>query len=109
MDKELHQADVATFFGVTEICVTNWENGRGEPQVRYMPKVVAFLGVDPYLSNLETFGGRLKYYRQRQGLSHKGISRLIGVDAATISAWENGENNPLGKHIKILQDILEIT
>ena len=108
MDKEMLQAEVATIIGVTEICVTNWENGRGEPQIRYMPQIISFLGYVPILPSLETFGERIKFYRQQKGLSHKRFAKLIGVDAGTISLWENGKNQPLGKHLKTLNDTIII-
>ncbi|HVX52568.1 MAG TPA: helix-turn-helix transcriptional regulator [Chitinophagaceae bacterium] len=106
MDKGLLQAEVAAVLGVTEQCVTNWENGNGEPQIRYMPQIISFLGYYPLLSDLEIFGNKIKFYRQEKGLSHKRFAKLIGVDAGTISSWENGKNRPLRKHLKTLEDIM---
>ena len=43
----LPQREVAARLGTVRISVLNWENNHAEPQVRFMPAILAFLGYDP--------------------------------------------------------------
>jgi DNA-binding XRE family transcriptional regulator len=42
-DLKLLQKEVATLIGVTEDCITNWENNRFKPQKRYLHAINLFL------------------------------------------------------------------
>ncbi|WP_457129299.1 helix-turn-helix domain-containing protein [Mucilaginibacter sp. HD30] len=44
----LLQKDVAEIVGVTEECVTGWENGRSSPQIHIYPAISVFLGYYPF-------------------------------------------------------------
>ena len=102
---QLLQADVAKIFDVCEDSVTGWENERSVPQIQYYPKLIDFLGYNPFPVDTETLGGRIKKYRFEQGLSHKKLGEKIGVDASTIGAWEENEHVPNRKKMKILKQI----
>ena len=99
----LSQADVAKIFEVCEDSITGWENGRSIPQIQYYPKLIEFLGYNPFPIKTDTLGGRIKKYRIENGLSHKKLGEKIGVDASTISAWEENEHIPNAKKMKILE------
>jgi transcriptional regulator with XRE-family HTH domain len=55
MDLGLRQSDVAERIGVGTPTVNYWENGHFNPEVRYVPKIVAFLGYDPFGPRLPRF------------------------------------------------------
>lgn len=44
LDRGLTQEQVSVAFGVTECSVTNWELCRTEPEIRYYPKIIEFIG-----------------------------------------------------------------
>lgn len=90
IDRKLLQKDVAEIIGVSEDCVCNWEKGRAEPQIHFMPYIIAFLDYMPIAIDTLTIGGRIKEYLIRHGLSHKKVGKLLGVDATTVRAWEGG-------------------
>lgn len=104
----LLQKDIAQLVGVTEDCVTLWENNQSEVRVSNMPKVIQFLGYIPIAINTSTIGGRIKMYRICNGLSHKKFGKLISVDATTVGAWENGCQKPLKQHLKQLDMLFAI-
>jgi len=54
---------------------------------------------------LESMPGKIKRYRIVNGLSHKNMGKLLGVDASTIGSWERNKNSPQGK---ILKNLLEL-
>ena len=43
------QSDLAKRLGVHRGSIQNWERGVGEPALRHVPKIVEFLGYDPFL------------------------------------------------------------
>ncbi|MGV3598251.1 MAG: helix-turn-helix domain-containing protein [Bacteroidota bacterium] len=47
MDRNLMQKDVAKLIGVSEDCITYWENGRSNPQIRFTQNIIMFLGYIP--------------------------------------------------------------
>jgi DNA-binding XRE family transcriptional regulator len=53
----LHQKDVAKIIGVTTSSVWNWEHGL-EPELRYQPQIITFLGVNPTPRFCRTMNGR---------------------------------------------------
>jgi DNA-binding XRE family transcriptional regulator len=91
---------------VTDDCITNWENERCEPQIKYIPAIISFLGYNPFLYNLETIGGRIKYYRQIKGLNLSKMGILIDVDPSTLGSWEKNENIPSKKSQRKLNTLL---
>jgi transcriptional regulator with XRE-family HTH domain len=47
LDLGLLQRDVALRLGVSKSAVMNWERGRTEPMIRFLPAIIRFLGYDP--------------------------------------------------------------
>ena len=84
------QKEVAIKIGVSEDCITNWENERSIPQIQFYPKIVLFLEYNPFEFGNKTFGEKIKAYRLKNGLSHKRLGKIFKVDASTIGAWESG-------------------
>jgi DNA-binding XRE family transcriptional regulator len=90
----LFQKDIAKIFNVSEDTVTNWENNRVQPQIQFYPILIDFLGYFPFTIDTTTVAGKLKEYRYRNGLSQKKLGKILGVDATTVGAWENGTTIP---------------
>jgi hypothetical protein len=62
----------------------NWEKGRAEAEVRFIPAILRFLGYDPR-PEPRTFGERLRAARERAGLSERALARQLGLDPGTLS------------------------
>ena len=45
--RQLLQRDVAERIGITQSCVWNWEANGSQPDFRYKPALIAFLGYNP--------------------------------------------------------------
>lgn len=97
LDLGLLQQEVAEQLGVTEATIVNWELNHTSPEIRYTPRIIAFLGYDPSDIQAETLGQRLIVYRQKMGLSQKKLARQLGVDPATLGRWERGKGLPSPK------------
>ncbi len=94
LELKLLQRDVAAQIGADESSIFNWEANRGQPQLRYMPAVIGFLGYNP-LPKATDLAGRLVRHRTSLGLTQKQAAQQIGVDPSTLARWERGEREPV--------------
>lgn len=110
MDLGLLQKDVAEIIGTRSVeSITNWENGHSEPQIHYLPSVIKLLGYIPVKVYLDTFGGQVRAFRILNGLSHKAMGSKVGVDASTVSSWENNVFLPHRSKLDELKKLMELT
>jgi transcriptional regulator with XRE-family HTH domain len=84
----LRQMDVAMRIGAQKDTIRNWEMGRTEPEVRFIPAVMQFLGYDP-ISTPYTSGQDIRGSRLRLGLSQKRLAALAGVDEGSVRRAES--------------------
>jgi DNA-binding XRE family transcriptional regulator len=106
LDLKLLQKDVALMVGVTEESIMHWETNRYPPQLQFYPGIIKFLEYNPFAVETETLGGKVKNYRFLNGISHKKMGKLVGVDGATISTWETGKHEPQGANLTRLSELL---
>ena len=106
MDLKLFQADLAKLFGVCEDSITGWESGRSVPLIQFYPELIQFLGYYPLPFETESLGGRINKFRFENGLSHKKLGKMMGVDATTIGAWETNKHVPNNAKLKRLEELL---
>ena len=92
---KLMQSDVAVKLGVTESSVWNWESNTSQPDFRYLPAIIEFLGYNP-LPEPKTLAERLVRHRTSLGMSQKDAAAKIGVDPGTLAQWERSEREPGG-------------
>lgn len=78
-------------FGVTTMTVNGWEIGRKAPKVSYVPRIIDFIGYDPFALDELGFGERLRAARWKLGLTQVKLARMIGVTQNAISLVEIGE------------------
>jgi len=96
---------VAAQLSVDPFTVLNWETNRVEPLARMMPRVVRFLGYQPWAppGSLTTW---LRTARRALGLTQRDLGQLLGVDPATVPSWEAGRHRPTPKLMVRLRAIL---
>jgi len=90
----LLQSEVAKMLEVSTDCITFWENKRSLPQIHHFPELIKFLGYNPFKKPGDTLSIRIQNYRIEHGLSHKGMGKMVGVDASTVGSWEQGKFVP---------------
>jgi transcriptional regulator with XRE-family HTH domain len=95
LDLNLLQREVADRLGVTESTVTNWELNRTTPALRFLPRIIALLGVDPRPSGTTPIE-QLVACRTARGLSREAAARILCVDPGTLWTWESGRRLPTG-------------
>ena len=107
LDLGLRQRDVARALGVTEASVCHWEKGRTVPALRFVPRIVSFLGYAPDDSPPQGLGQRIVTKRRLMGLSQKALARRLRIDPTTLARWERGEGRPSRKLVGRIHAFLD--
>ncbi len=105
LDLKLLQRDIAQRLGVDETTVYNWEKNHSKPSLRYIPKIIKFLGHFP----LKCKGGpveKLKFYRFINGLSCKRLGKIMGRDPERLADWLNGRVRPCKRNMGRIVEFL---
>jgi len=95
LDLDLTQPQVAKIINVTTDSITNWELNRNKPQLKYIPKIISFLGYAPAISE-----NSIKDYRIQRGLTQKAMSKILGIDPSTLGRIEDNKGKRISKAIK---------
>lgn len=106
MDLHLLQSDVSRMLNTCEDSVTGWENGRSVPQIRFYPRIIDFLGYNPFEASENGIGASIKAYRLTHGLSQKKLGKMLSVDGSTVCSWETGQTTPNESVFKELKTIV---
>jgi transcriptional regulator with XRE-family HTH domain len=99
------QKDVAEKVGVDTTTVFNWEANASQPDFRYMPAIIRFLGYNP-LPEVNGWGERLVRQRTIFGLTQKESAKRLDVDPRTLAKWERGERESAGEFAKRVERFL---
>ena len=105
MDRGLCQKHVAKLMGVSICSITNWELNRGEPEVRYIPEIIKFLGYVPFLRPEDTLG-RLAYFKRVNGMSFERLGEVMGKDPEQLMDWLCGRHKPFRQSFNKIEDFL---
>ena len=86
----MFQREVSSLLGINDWTLCNWENDKTEPEVRMFPKIIKFLGYDPYPAP-QTIAETLVAHRRQCGLSRAGQAEMIGIDEGTLLRLERSQ------------------
>lgn len=126
-EKGLTQQEVADLVHVDRVRITNWENGKREPNFENLSMLACIfdVSIDFLLSeNLEVskerylkfkkekkkvFSERLKELRLKKGLTQTELGEKVGVKQNTFTNWENGKREPSYEKLEKLADLLDVS
>jgi transcriptional regulator with XRE-family HTH domain len=94
LDLKLTKSQLSLRFNVSDITIYLWERNKVRPSLAQIPKIIEFLGRDPFEKQTENLGDRILEYRRIHGLTQKKLSEQLGVDPTTLAGWERGEHKP---------------
>lgn len=77
--------------GICHQTLYKWEHGIRPPHLQLYPRIVAYLGYDPWAEDKLTFGDRLRLARLRLGLSRQHMAEQLGISWSAYERWEDGE------------------
>ena len=73
--------------GAERDTIRNWEGRRTEPEVRFLPTIIAFLGYNPLPEGTGS-GEQVRRARLSLGWSRSELAMRAGVDEATVQRIE---------------------
>jgi len=85
----LFRKHAAERMGVNEWTLLKWETGAVMPLVSFYPRIIAFLGYEPW-PEPRTLAEMLLAKRRREGRSGKEAAEMMGIDQGTYSRMEAG-------------------
>jgi transcriptional regulator with XRE-family HTH domain len=94
LDLKLLQKQVGERLGASAASVYNWESGMFTPSIRFIPRIVQFLGYHPQKTTCRSFREGIILNRRRLGLSQKKLAHYLSVDPGTLSNWERDNRKP---------------
>jgi len=62
-----------------------------------IPKIVEFLGNDPFEKEATDLGDKIREYRRIHGLTQKKLAEQLRVNSSTLASWEKNEHQPTKK------------
>jgi transcriptional regulator with XRE-family HTH domain len=93
LDLGLLRKEAAQIIGVNPTTIRNWEINRFAPKIRYIPRIIDFLGHYPYRPS-QSFPDWLRRCRTVAGFSQEKLAGLLRVDESTVVGWEQGRHRP---------------
>lgn len=105
LDLGLRQEDVAQRIVASVASIWLWEKNRAQPELKWIPAIIAFLGCDPR-PEPETIGERLIGFRVTRGWTQKQLAAELRVDPTTLSRWELGKKTPWGIYLDRVTELL---
>jgi DNA-binding transcriptional regulator YiaG len=103
----LLQRELAKQLGVSEWTLRHWERNTTAPAIRFVPRIIAFLGYDPYPAST-SLPERILAARRRQGICRRELARRLGLDKETLARWERGTRRPRGKYHALVERFLGV-
>jgi DNA-binding transcriptional regulator YiaG len=91
------QKEVALRLGVNQWTLIGWETDRSTPSVRMLPRIMDFLGYNPFPEPV-TLGELIVAKRRSFGIARKRLAWALGVDENVLQAWEAERKLPTGEH-----------
>jgi len=95
LDLRLTKRQISLRLNVSDVTIYLWEKNRVKPSLAQIPKIIEFLGNDPFEKQTENLGEKIREYRRVHGLSQKNLAEQLGVDQTTLAGWERGEHTPI--------------
>ena len=106
LDNNLFQKDVAKIIGTSEESINHWEMNTTEPEIKFYPKIMEFLGYCP-IHYAQNVGEILKLHRTHRGLTLEEFAKILQVDPGAFSQWETTGRIPFKKHRKKVENYIK--
>jgi transcriptional regulator with XRE-family HTH domain len=108
IDLGVSRKGCAKQLGVSPATVTNWRTDTVSPAPQFIPRIIGFLGYNPFHVDGESLGERIVILRKTLGMTTQDLARRLGVDPGTVARWEKGNSLPSEKHVDLLDSLLPL-
>jgi transcriptional regulator with XRE-family HTH domain len=106
LDLKLTKRQLSLNLNVSDITIYLWEKNRVDPALAQIPKIIEFLGRDPFEKEAENLGDRIREYRRVHGLTQKKLAEQLGIDQTTLAGWEKEEHRATKKLLDKIKSAL---
>jgi len=107
VELRLTKRQLSLRLNVSDITIYLWEKNRVQPCLAQIPKIIEFLGRDPFEKKTENLGERICEYRRIHGLTQNDLAKRLRVDPATLAGWERTEHIPSNEIRNKLMSIIK--
>jgi DNA-binding transcriptional regulator YiaG len=84
---------------VSTATLVTWEHNHSNPELKYRPKILEFLGYDPCAhTGRETLAEQIRSFRLRNGITQRELGQMLDVNGSTVSNWDTKSKNPWRHH-----------
>ena len=94
---KLTKRQLSLRFHVDDTTIYLWERNKVQPSLSQIPKIIEFLGRDPFEKIADSLAEKIKDFRRIHGLSRKKLAEQLGINLSTLAGWERGEHRPTKK------------
>jgi transcriptional regulator with XRE-family HTH domain len=94
LDLKLTKRQLSLNLNVSDVTIYLWERNKVRPSLAQIPKIIEFLGRDPFEKETENLGDTIWEYRRVHGLTQRKFAVQLGIDPTTLAGWEKGEHRP---------------
>jgi transcriptional regulator with XRE-family HTH domain len=106
LDMKLTKRQLSRKLNVSDITIYLWERNKVRPSLAQIPKIIEFLGRNPFETHSENLADKIKGFRRVRGLSQKKLAELLGIDQTTLAGWERGEHQPIKNMLQRLLAVI---
>jgi transcriptional regulator with XRE-family HTH domain len=107
---------LAEKIGTSEVTISNHEHGHVMPSTKYLLLYALIFNIEVYQlyvkdhakKTISTIGEKIRYYREKNGLSQRKLSKRVGIVPSFVCAHELGEYIPTPNRLKKYADALGI-
>ncbi len=94
LDLKLTKRQLSLNLNVSDVTIYLWEKNKVKPSLAQIPKIIEFLGRDPFEKEKENLGDKIREYRRAHRLTQKKMAGQLGVDQTTLAGWEKADTEP---------------
>jgi len=109
IDLQLTKRQLSSNLNVSDITIYLWEKNKVQPSTAQIPKIIEFLGRDPFEKKTENLGERIREYRRIHGLTQKKFAEQLGIDQTTMATWERRSHMPLKRLLNKLIAVISLS
>ena len=106
IDLNLTKRQLSLNLNVSDITIYLWERNKVRPSLAQIPKIIEFLGRDPFEKETATLGERIREYRRVRGLSREKLAEQLGINLSTLEGWETGKHQPTKKLLDKIKSVI---
>ena len=106
---KLTKRQLSIKFHVDDTTIYLWEKNKVKPSLAQIPKIIEFLGRNPFEIKSEYLGDKIRDYRQVHGLSREKLAEQLGINLSTLEGWENGKHQPTKKLLDKINSALDFS